>query len=142
MEAFPMAVHGLPFSFLLQELRARDAGLREPWAPGQREQVLGDLVVAEAEEIAHGLRHLSVVHGELVDPVEAELIGELIGEVCEMLSRAEGQGLVQDVRLSGSDVHLTITMGGSEVDRWVRQVTETVRCCQRPGWQLIETARV
>mgnify|MGYP001012207719 CR=1 FL=1 len=45
-----------PFSYLLHEIRAHDAGLREDWDTRQRDHYLETLLIEEAQEIAWGRR--------------------------------------------------------------------------------------
>jgi hypothetical protein len=143
MEAV-MTVHGLrdPFSFLLQEMAARDAGVRPAWAPGQREQLLSDLLIAEAEEAAHGLQHLSIVHGDPDDPIEAEAVDELLAELRQGLDVAEHQGEIAHVRIGGSESHVTVTVGGPGARASIAWAAGIALQHARPSWHVLETARV
>ncbi|MCP4303616.1 MAG: hypothetical protein GY788_01785, partial [bacterium] len=96
-----------PFSFLLSEIRAHDAGLREDWHPDQRSQYLNHLLADEAEEIAWGRRHISAVHGPVRDEAHAELIDELFSAWEDLSARVDWS------RIGGvADQHLTFTVQG------------------------------
>ena len=58
-----------PFSFLLNEIQAHDAGDRTTWDGELRAHYLDVLLVEEAQEIAWGRRHLTVIHGETLDEI-------------------------------------------------------------------------
>lgn len=134
--AMESVMHGPrdPFAFLLQELRDRDASV-EPWAPGQRRQLLDDLLVIEALELAHGRRHLSVVFGEVTDLVEAEQIDELLTVLPDELAAGDG------LRIGGSHQHVTVTVEGADADAWIARATQIVERYRWPRWRIVETAR-
>jgi len=96
-----------PFSYLQNEIRAHDAGLRPDWDANQRDHYLEVLLIEEAQEIAWGRRHLTVVHGEVLDDVDAELLDELFAAWEDIAGR------VAWARLGGvPDDHMTITLAG------------------------------
>jgi hypothetical protein len=64
-----------PFSFLLSEIQAYDAGQRN-WNVELREHYLDELLADEAEEIAWGRRHLTIVYGPEWDPVSEQILDE------------------------------------------------------------------
>lgn len=126
-----------PFSYLLHEIRAHDAGLREDWDTRQRDHYLETLLIEEAQEIAWGRRHLTVVHGEPVDDVEAELLDELF---------AAWEDIGEDAtwsRIGGvPDQHLTIALSGPDVGTHLAQAIECAMQSNPGHWKLLECAVV
>jgi hypothetical protein len=124
-----------PFSFLLNEIRAHDAGLRN-WSPGQRDHYLDELLADEAQEIAWGRRHLSVVHGEVLDEVEAETLDDI---VCALLDLIDGAWH----RFGGlADHHFTLTIVGPDADDVIGRAAEVITRCKPDHWRVIATAVV
>lgn len=97
-----------PFSYLLAEIYAYDAGLRH-WPPGLREHYLEQLLIAEAEEIAWGRRHLTVVHGPVTDETQADRLNELYAVLHNIARHADWMriGMVPHH-------HFTITVAGGQ----------------------------
>lgn len=89
-----------PFGWRLQELADPDI------SPLRRSELLDELVVAEAEELAAGRRHLTIVHGEPADMAEAEELNDLYDTVEALVDEAEWS------RLSGGPDYLTVTLAG------------------------------
>jgi hypothetical protein len=122
-----------PFSFLLTEIHAHDAGRRD-WLPADRELGLRVLLVEEAQEIAWGLRHLSVVHGPIVDDVDGEMLDDL---VCALLDLVDSGWY----RFGGiPDHHFTLTVGGPHADDLVADAIEAIVAIRPPNWRILDTA--
>jgi hypothetical protein len=130
-------MHGLrdPFAYLLQELHDRDAGRRPPWAPGQRQQLLDDLLLAEALELAHGKRHLSFVLDNPDDPVALDLMDQILADLVEAFDAAD------EVRITSTDRRVTVTVGGPHADDWIAQAEQIIERRGQPNWHLFETPR-
>jgi len=122
-----------PFSYVLSEIRAHDAGQRG-WRPGIREHYLRVLTADEAQELAWGRRHLTVVHGEVLDEAQAEALDDV---VCAILDLLDGRWH----RFGGiPDHHFTLTVDGPDADDLISRV-ETVAACTRPGhWTVVPSA--
>ena len=124
-----------PFSYLLHEIRAYDAGLREDWDARQRAHYLYVLLVEEAQEVAWGRRHLTVVHGEVTDDVEAELLDELFAAWENVSDHSDW------ARIGGvPDHHLTLSVAGQ---RREDLLTVAADCALRanPGhWRITDWA--
>lgn len=124
-----------PFSFLLNEVRAHDAGERD-WGPGDKELTLQLLLVDEAQELAWGRRHLSVVHGQIGDEAAAETLDDI---VCALLDLVDGRWH----RFGGiPDHHFTLTVEGPGADRLLADAIDLVVALRLPGWQVTDTAVV
>lgn len=124
-----------PFSYLLNEIRAYDAGLREDWEPYQRDHYLEVLLIEEAQEIAWGRRHITVLHGPIVDDVEAELLDELFAmweEIAEVVDWARIGGVPDD--------HMTITVAGPRSEEALALAADTALKVRARHWTIVETA--
>lgn len=122
-----------PFTYLLNEIRAHDAGLRH-WQPGKRARYLGELLADEAQEIAWGRRHLTVVHGEVLDEVEAEALDDI---VCALLDLIDGRWH----RFGGiPDHHFTLTVAGCDADELIDSAVEVAVRSQPAHWLITTTA--
>jgi len=123
-----------PFSFLLSEISAFDAGERENWDPCQRQHYFDVLLADEAEEIAWGRRHLTVVHGRLTDDIEADLLDDLFAAWEEVAVSASW------ARIGGvPDQHLTLTIADDSSDLFSAAIDVSLRL--NPGsWRVIEGA--
>lgn len=119
-----------PFGWRLEELA--DPGLN----PFRRAELLDGLLVAEAEEIAAGRRHLTIVHGEPTDPAEAEDLNDFYDEVEEIVDEAEWG------RLAGGVDFLTVTIAGAYRNDLIAHVTDVARCRSEDRWLLVEAPRV
>lgn len=124
-----------PFSYVLGEIRAHDAGQRG-WRPGVREHYLRVLTADEAQELAWGRRHLTVVHGEVHDEAQAEALDDV---VCAILDLLDGRWH----RFGGiPDHHFTLTVDGPDADDLIRQAARVVRMMRPRHWQVVESAVV
>jgi hypothetical protein len=119
-----------PFSYLLNEIRAHDAGLREDWDPYQRDHYLETLLIEEAQEIAWGRRHLTVIHGPVLDDVVADLLDELFVAWEEVASRAQWGRIG-----GGEDSHLTLAIADPQSDRWMDLALDAVAATNPGTWR-------
>ncbi len=124
-----------PFSFLLSEIHAYDVGLRGNWDPYQRQHYLDVLLADEAEEIAWGRRHLPIVHGELVDEVEAEVLDDIFDAWSDIANRADWS------RVGGvPDHHLTLTLAASNTTELLAVAADLAARASPGHWHIIVTA--
>lgn len=122
-----------PFSFLLSEIRAFDTGERENWDPYQRQHYLDVLLADEAEEIAWGLRHLTLVHGR-VDEVEADLLDDVYSAWEDVAARAAWS------RIGGvPSSHMTITVRDGSAERLIAEAADVGSRLRRAHWKLLDT---
>lgn len=125
-----------PYSYLLREIQAFDAGQRE-WEPELRNHYLAELRADEAEELAWGRRHLSVVYGPNADPVVAQLLYDLIGGFIRNLPRGSWH------RLSGlPGFHITVTVGGPSTQALIDLMADIIAKSNPGSWRLLDTAVV
>jgi hypothetical protein len=119
-----------PFGWRLQELA--DPNLN----PLRRTELLDDLLVAEAEELVAGRRHLTIVHGEPTDIAEAEALNDFYDTVRETVGEADWS------RLAGGPEYLTVTVAGTSRDEWLVRITDIARDRATAGWQIMESPQV
>lgn len=124
-----------PFSYLLNEIRAHDAGQREDWSPDLRQHYLDELLVEEAQEIAWGRRHVTIVHGPVTDEVDAERLDDLFAAWESIASEAEW------ARIGGiPDHHMTLTVAGRATPEIVAVATQEAMHRRRDGWRVLGSA--
>ncbi len=124
-----------PFSFLLSEIRAHDAGQRQDWDPHLRQHYLDSLLADEAEEIAWGRHHLTVVHGAAADEVQAELLDEVFSSWEDIAAAAEWS------RLGGvTDDRLTLTVAGAHADTWLARAADAAHRSNPGHWHVSASA--
>lgn len=124
-----------PFSFLLSEIRAHDAGLRANWDDYQRAHYLEVLLVEEAQEIAWSRRHLTVVHGEPLDEVEAELLDDLFAAWEDIAAKPEW------ARIGGvPDHHLTLAVGGPAAAEHLAAAADLAARANPGHWHVVDGA--
>ncbi len=124
-----------PFSYLLNEIRAHDAGLREDWQAYQRDHYLEVLLIEEAQELAWGRRHLTVIHREPVDDVEAELLDELFAAWEILVEHSEW------ARIGGvPDDHLTFSVAGQRREDLLSTAAECALQANPGHWRIVDGA--
>lgn len=117
-----------PFGWRLQELA--DPALH----PLRRAELLDELLLAEAEELAAGRRHLTIVHGEPADMAEAEELNDFYDTVEQLVDEAEWS------RLSGGPDYLTVTVAGAGREEWLARIADHVSDRESEHWLIVETA--
>jgi len=124
-----------PFSFLLNEIRSYDAGLRDNWDDYQRNHYFDVLLVDEAQELAWGRRHLTLVHGEPVDEVEAELLDELFAAWIDLSHQAEWSRMG-----AVPDHHVTLAVAGPGADELVAAAADLAGRANPGHWNILDAA--
>ena len=124
-----------PFTFGLNEIRAHDAGRRQ-WSVGERDRRLDQLLTAEAQELAWGRRHLTVLYGEVNDEADAQALDDL---VCTILDALDGRWH----RLTGvPDRYVTVTIAGPDAQRLIHALQAELAQLAPRHWQIVDSAIV
>jgi len=124
-----------PFSYLLAEIRAYDAGLR-PWEPALRDHYVEALLIQEAEELAWGRHHITIIHGPFVDEIERDLVDELYATILERLDTTEWY------RVGGHpDHHITVTLEGALAEAKLAGIADLAARINPGDWRLVDSAR-
>lgn len=115
-----------PFGWRLEELAHPDLN------PLRRAELLDDLLIAEAEELAMGRRHLTIVHGEPTDLAEVEELNDFYDAIGEISEEAEW------ARVAGGLEYLTVTVAGDDRDEVLARTID--RAVQRGAcsWQILD----
>jgi hypothetical protein len=124
-----------PFTFALNEIRAHDAGRRR-WPVGERIRRLDELVATEAEEIAWGRRHLTLVYGQIATTDEEQALDDA---VCIILDTIAGRWN----RLTGvPGSYLTVTIDGEGAPQLIHTLQAQLAAMTPRHWALTDTAIV
>lgn len=93
-----------------------------------------ELGVLEAEELVHGRRHVTIVHG---DPAEIAASRHLSGFYEELRRLSAG---CEWVRVRGNAEYVTVTVGGAVADEQIA-LFEAAAAFANPGdWTIVATA--
>jgi hypothetical protein len=121
-----------PFTFLLNEIRAHDAG-RRCWPVGERDRRLEQVIAEEAQEVAWGRRHLSIAYGAVSDDIEACALDDA---VCLVLDTLEGRWY----RLTGvAERYMTVTVDGPDAQHVIHSLRAHLAPIIPRHWDLIDT---
>lgn len=101
--------------------------------PLRRDELLADLVACEAEELAGGRRHVTVVHGVPTDLANSDRLDRFYDTIRTLV------GTAQWSRLSGGSDYLTVTIAGTDRDRLIAGVLDEARRGGAVGWMVIES---
>ena len=126
-----------PFTRLLDELQDRDDD-PHGWDGLDRQAYLDALLILEAEEIVHGCRHLTIVHGESTDPAEDERLENLHESLRDLMAIVAPAA----VRFGGLDDQMAITVEGANADHSIALAIDLVNRVNPGHWHLHETAFV
>ncbi len=115
-----------PFGWRLAEIAdPRTDALR-------RADLIESLIVVEAEELALGRRHLTIVHGRPGSFADSHALDEFYDAVFEITVAAEWS------RVRGTEDHVTVTVAGPYADELLLEVAEIAHRANPGGWQVIE----
>ena len=115
-----------PFGWRLQELGDPDLN------PLRRAELREELLLAEAEEVAAGRRHLTVIHGAPADVAEAEELNDFYDTVEEIVEEADWS------RLSGGPDYLTVTLAGAGRDEWLARIADVAIGLAWERWAVLD----
>lgn len=115
-----------PFGWRLEELADPDLN------PLRRTELLEGLLIAEAEELAMGRAHLTIVHGEPTDIAEAEDLNDFYDTVAQIVEDAGWS------RLSGGCTYLTVAIAGECRTDWLARVSDITRQRSAGRWTVTE----
>jgi len=93
----------------------------------RRRELLEALVVCEAEELALGRRHLTIVHGDPVNVADSRHLTAFYDVLGSLASAAEW------ARVRGSAEYVTVTIAGPDAERMISLVA-TAAARADPGW--------
>lgn len=117
-----------PFGWRLADLA--DADL----ASERRGRLLEELLLWEAVELAHGYRHLTIVHGD-PDNVDDSRHLSAFYDTLGALAAACGW-----VRVRGDVEFVTITVAGPDADERIGEFSAAAEAADLGGWTIVECA--
>jgi len=113
----------------------RIADLADPsTSPERREALREELLLWEAEEVAHGFRHLTIVHG---DPVELGACRHLAAFYDRLRIVADRCGWV---RVRGEFEFVTVTVRGVDAERRLAEFAAAADGFDPGDWVVTATA--
>ena len=93
-----------------------------------------DLLLREAIELAHGRRHLTIVHGDPHDVPASRNLSEFYEELRSLAIGCEW------VRVRGNAEYVTVTVGGAVADEQIA-LFEAAAAFANPGdWTIVASA--
>ncbi len=110
-----------PFGWRIAEIADRSTD--DP----RRRELLEAFVVCEAEELAAGRRHLTIVHGDPDTLADSRRLTAFYDVLGSLASAAEW------ARVRGSAEHVTVTIGGPDAEQMISLVA-TAAARADPGW--------
>jgi hypothetical protein len=91
-------------------------------------------VVIEAEELAHGRRHLTVVHGDPTEVAASRQLSDFYEELRRLAAGCEW------VRVRGNAEYVTVTVGGAFAEEQIA-LFEAAAAFADPGdWTIVASA--
>lgn len=113
----------------------RLAELAEPLTESHRRgELVEELLAWEAEELAHGFRHLTIEHSYPDDLEVSRLLSALYEQVGALAARAPW------ARVRGTVDYVTVTVHGPEADDVIGAVTAIAEELNPGGWIVTATA--
>jgi hypothetical protein len=117
-----------PYGWRVTELLGTTTGAQ------RRRALLDEMVVWEAEEIAHGRRHLTIVHGRPENVVESCRLDMLYDGLRELTRGAEW------ARVRGTSDYVTVTVSGSDADERIGTIEAMADAANRDSWRIVAAA--
>lgn len=98
----------------------------------RRRDLIESLVIVEAEELALGRRHLTIVHGRPDTLADSQVLDKFYDSVFEIAGAAEWS------RVRGTEDHITVTVAGPLADEVLLDVAEIAHRANPVGWRVID----
>lgn len=121
-----------PFSWRLRELASLGS---HPAGFARRLQLIEELVVAEATEVAQGVRHVSIVHGAPESPRQAAQIDTFVAQVDAVIAQAGWS------RWRGDYDHVIVAVGGDDAEERFGYVMAVAELSNPGHWRITPSAR-
>lgn len=109
----------------------RLADLDDPTTNAERRrQLRDDLLVWEAQELAHGYRHLTVVHGPANTLTESRDLDGFYGTIRDLTAVSGG------ARVRGTVDYVTITLRGVDAEEQIIRLAGAAHAAGRGRWHI------
>lgn len=105
-----------------------------PSGGSRRHGAAGAVLLSEAIELAHGRRHLTIVHGDPQDIAASRHLSEFYEQLRRLAAGCEW------VRVRGNAEYVTVTVGGAGADEQIA-LFEAAAAFADPGhWTIVASA--
>jgi hypothetical protein len=121
-----------PYSWRLCEIAALG---HDPADAARRQQLADELVCVEAAELARGVHHVSVVHGDPATVRGAEQLATFLGQIDTLIVGAEWS------RRRGDSEHIIVAFAGADAAERIGHVVALAELSNPGHWVVAETAR-
>jgi hypothetical protein len=108
---------------------------QDPAGAPRRQQLADELVCAEAAELARGVHHVSVVHGDPATLRGAEQLATFLGQIDALIAGAEWS------RRRGDSEHIIVAVGGADAAERIGHVVALAELSNPEHWIITESAR-
>lgn len=98
----------------------------------RRRDLVESLIIAEAEELALGRRHLTIVHGAPASVADSQTLDAFYDQIFAVAEMAEW------VRVRGTEEFVTVTLRGSDAEQLLLDVVELAHRCNPGSWQVMD----
>jgi len=98
----------------------------------RRRDLIESLLVAEAEELMLGRRHLTIVHGAPASIVDSEVLDAFYDSVFAHVAGSDWS------RVRGTEDFVTVTVGGADAEEILLDLVELAHRTNAGAWQLID----
>jgi hypothetical protein len=121
-----------PFSWRLRQLAALGS---DPRHADRRHQLVDEVLLAEADEVVQGIRHVAVVHGDPTTFAEADQVDIFLAQMEQLLETSSWH------RRRGRDDHVIVSIGGADAEERAGQIAALAELANPGHWTITETAR-
>ena len=98
----------------------------------RRRDLVESLIIAEAEELALGRRHLTIVHGAPDTVAHSETLDVFYDQVFATTDLAEW------ARVRGTEEFVTVTVDGTGAEQLLLDIAEVAHRADPGGWQVTD----
>lgn len=117
-----------PFGWRLAELADSTTTERE------RSRLREELLMWEAEELAHGRRHLTVVHGAPDDRDADRQLSRFYATLARLAAACAW------ARVRGTAEFVTVTVAGPDADAHIGLFAQAAHAASSDGWTIVDKA--
>lgn len=121
-----------PYSWRLREIAALG---HHPASIARARQLSEEVLVAEALELARGVLHVSIVHGDPNTIRKADQLDTFLGQIPELLDGASW------TRCRGDYEHIIVAVGGEDAVERIGHVAGLAELSNPGHWRITESAR-
>ena len=121
-----------PYSWRLREIAALGD---HPANAARARRLTEEVLAAEALELAQGIRHVSIVHGNPTTIREADQLDTFLGQIPALVEGATWS------RCRGDSEHIIVAVGGDDATERIGHVAGLAELSNPGHWRITESAR-